>query len=374
MRTTRRFSRLNDRHKRHYDNRLENEMNAKPRAEIAHAMPKPRTTDVARAALFVAAVLLALAPLARERGARAAAGTVAPPTWAYPVDASSLRDPLETGGVRHVPDSTRAYTGAQLQDMFAVPDWHPGDHPAMPPIVGYGRKPNVYACGYCHRPDGVGGPENASVAGLPYDYIVQQIADFKNGTRRTSVPQRIPPQYMIALSRVVSKSDVEAAAHYFSSLKPKSFIKVVETQTVPATYSAGWFLAADPSRPREPIGHRIIEVPQDLARFYARDSRARFIAYVPVGSVAAGRTLVSGGTSRTIACSSCHGANLMGDAGIPPIAGRSPSYIVRQLIDIQSGHRTGEDVVAMQGVVAELKLTDMIAIAAYLATHGPKAP
>jgi cytochrome c553 len=326
---------------------------------------------VARVALLITASLLALSPLAQRHDAGAADATVAPPSWAYPTDPPNFKDPLDSGGPRHVPDSNRTYLPSQLEDIFAAPDWHPGDHPAMPPVVAHGRRPDVYACGYCHRPEGVGGPENASVAGLPYAYIVQQVAAFKTGMRRTSVPQRVPVQFMIATARAVSKSDVEAAARYFSSLKPKSYIKVVETNTVPVTHDGGWFLAADTSGKREPIGHRIIEVPANLEDFDNRDSRSSFIAYVPVGSVAAGKTLVSGGTSRTIECSACHGAALMGNGDIPAIAGRSPSYIVRQLFDIQSGRRKGDDVIPMQGVVAQLDVNDMISIGAYLATLGP---
>jgi cytochrome c553 len=53
---------------------------------------------------------------------------------------------------------------------------------------------------------------------------------------------------------------------------------------------------------------------------------------------------------------------------VPSIAGRSPSYIVRQLFDIQSGAHVGTDVAPMAEVVKQLKVEDMISIAAYLAT------
>ena len=53
-------------------------------------------------------------------------------------------------------------------------------------------------------------------------------------------------------------------AAYFSTLKPRSNIRVVETATVPKTFVAGWFLAASKTGEKEPIGQRIIEVPEDL--------------------------------------------------------------------------------------------------------------
>ena len=49
----------------------------------------------------------------------------------------------------------------------------------MPEIVARGRKPGTFACGFCHRADGPGGPENASLAGLSAAYIKQQMAGYQ---------------------------------------------------------------------------------------------------------------------------------------------------------------------------------------------------
>ncbi len=55
----------------------------------------------------------------------------------------------------------------------------------MPPIVAKGREAaGVWACSLCHYPNGKGRPENASVVGLPKDYFIQQMYDFKNGHAR----------------------------------------------------------------------------------------------------------------------------------------------------------------------------------------------
>ena len=106
-------------------------------------------------------------------------------------------------------------------------------------------------------------------------------------------------------------------------------------------------------------------------QFESRDTRSRCIAYVPPGSVKKGELLATaGGNGKTIPCATCHGPDLTGLGPIPSIAGRSPSYIVRQLYDIQSGKRSGA-VAPMQQVVAGLKLDDMIAIAAYVASREP---
>ena len=226
------------------------------------------------------------------------------------------------------------------------------------------------ACGVCHRADGPGGPENSSIAGLPAQYIVQQMADFKSGAT-TSVPQRIPPQLMIKTARGITDTEIEQAAAYFSGLKPRAVITVVETATVPKTRVAGWFLAALPGGEMEPIAGRIIEVPEDLEHFEMRDARSHFIAYVPIGSVARGEALVSTGGGKTLQCAICHGQDLKGLGELPSIAGRSPSYVVRQLYDIQNGARAGKGAELMKAAVANLTIEDMASIAAYLASRAP---
>ena len=53
---------------------------------------------------------------------------------------------------------------------------------------------------------------------------------------------------------------------------------------------------------------------------------------------------------------------------VPMLAGRSPSYLVRQLYDVQHGFRKGEWTVQMKPVVARLSADDMMDIAAYLSS------
>jgi cytochrome c553 len=57
---------------------------------------------------------------------------------------------------------------------------------------------------------------------------------------------------------------------------------------------------------------------------------------------------------------------LKGLADVPGIAGRSPSYLVRQLYDLQRGKRHGLAAPLMQPVVARLTNDDFVAIAAYV--------
>ena len=126
-----------------------------------------------------------------------------------------------------------------------------------------------------------------------------------------------------------------------------------------------------PSGGMEPLGNRIIELPQDAFRATSRDPHSGFLAYVPVGSVAKGETLVkTGGGGKTIACGVCHGDALQGLADVPRLAGLHPVYVVRQLCNFQSGTSNGASAALMKKVVANLSEDDMIAIAAYAAAQG----
>jgi len=295
-----------------------------------------------------------------------------PPPWAYPVDPPNLVVPKDDGTLRHVPESPLAMTLSQVKDGFSSPDWHPNDHPPLPGIVAHGNKPGVMACGYCHRAEGTGGPENASLAGLPAAYIIQQMADFKSGARVTALPLRAPQKNMMALSKVATTPEVEEAAAYFSSLKLKPIMRVVETDMAPKTEVEGWHLCDLKNGEKEPIGQRIIEVPEDLQQFISRDSRSHFVAYVPPGSIEKGKSLaMTGNAGRTVQCTICHGPDLRGLGPIPGIAGRSPSYLVRQLYDFQHGTRAGLGSALMKPTVEKLTTEDMIALASYAASLPP---
>ncbi len=177
---------------------------------------------------------------------------------------------------------------------------------------------------------------------------------------------------MIASAKAMAREEMSEAAEYFSRLKPAQNIKVVEAGVVPRTHVEGWRLSSDSGKETEALGARIVELPDRADLFESRDSRATFTAYVPIGSLALGRALVQGGRqASTTPCISCHGADLGGTNLAPPLAGRSPSYLVRQLLDIQSGARNGLRLGAMKAVLPVLQVDDVIAIAAYSASLPP---
>ena len=294
------------------------------------------------------------------------------PAWAYPISASPKPTPQsELAQKKRVPNSKIELTQAKTVDRFAAPDWHPEEHPAMPDVVTRGQSPKVYACAYCHLPNGAGRSENASLAGLSAAYIIQQVADMKSGARKSSASAMI--EAMTDESKAVTDSEVQIAAEYFAKLKPKNgWIKVIEADTVPKTEVIPVnVLVPAKVGGTEPIGDRIIEIPTNPALTSLRDSQSGYIAYVPRGSIGRGKELVtSGGAGKTIACATCHGNGLVGVGNIPLLAGRSPSYIFRQLYDIKVGLRMGTATALMKAPVANLTETDMVSIAAYIASLG----
>ena len=297
---------------------------------------------------------------------------IEPPAWAYPFNPPDYKPAPDDGLLRRVPGSTVSYPLSQTRNLYFAPDWHPEDHPPMPAIVARGRMPGAQACGVCHRATGQGGPENANITGLPFDYIVQQLRDYRVGTRSTAMPQRLPQKLMIATAKNLTDDEITEAAAYYSALKPRRNIRVIETDTVPKPVVANWTWVDHKTGAREPIGKRIVEVPEHLEDFELRDARATFIAYVPPGSLKRGEALVTGKLPNLVlACASCHGADLKGMTIAPPIAGRSASYATRQLYEFKAGLRTGSNAALMKPVLEKLDEDDLLAIVAYLASLVP---
>jgi cytochrome c553 len=204
------------------------------------------------------------------------------------------------------------------------------------------------------------------MAGLPATYFIRQMADWKRGDRKFGGT-------MVTMAKVITDAEIKDAADYFAQLKPRPWIRVVETDTVPKTYiGPGNKRLLHPDGGSEPIGTRIIEVPEDEEVVVYRDPSSGFVAYVPNGSIARGRELATtGGTGKTVPCAICHGATLQGLGEVPAIAGRHPNYIVRQLWNMQNGDRVGTSSALMKQVVDKLGNDDMLALAAYAGSLAP---
>ena len=294
----------------------------------------------------------------------AAAFAAERPDWAFPVTDKSPPQTLpDDGKPKAAPGSDRSYTRAQIEDLFNPPDWYPNIHPAMPDVVAKGEPPSVRACAACHLPTGTGHTESANLAAMPSSYLQQQMEDFKTGARKGSGS-------MLAIAKAISEEGGKQAAEYFASLKQPKWIRVVEAETVPKTYVAGGNKRViHPDHVFEPLGARIIELAEDENRLLNRDPGSGFVAFVPKGSVQKGRALAEAGAGQ--ACAQCHGENGRGAKEIPGLAGRTPTYLVRQLFMIQNGERAGKNVEQMKPIVAKLSVDDMMNMAAYFGSLEP---
>ncbi|MCY3730197.1 MAG: hypothetical protein OXF98_02550 [Rhodospirillaceae bacterium] len=293
-----------------------------------------------------------------------------PPAWAYPLMEEGRGRGPDDGTLMSVPGSELQLTQTQINDPFNPPDWYPDEHPPPPPLVSGGRPPDVRACGQCHMYHGMGHPESSALAGLPVNYTVRQMRDFASGARRSLVPRR--DNVMIQSALHASDEEILAAAEYYAQIEPVKWVTVLEAARVPETFvGAGNMRHAEPGGGTEPIGQRIIEIPEDSHGAELRDPHSPFMAYVPPGSIAAGEALSTTGGGRTIQCQLCHGPDLRGLAEVPGIAGRSPIYLARQMWDIKHGVRTGTSAALMLAVVANLTDEDVIALSAYAASLEP---
>jgi cytochrome c553 len=282
--------------------------------------------------------------------------------WAFPL--KPQRSFPDDPAPKNLPGSARQFTQAQVDDLSHPPDWYPDRHAEPPPIVvkGHGA---ALACGACHLMSGLGHPESSDLTGLSADYIVQQMTDFRSGARKD-------PTRMNAIAQDVSDDEARQAAQWFARLPRRAFTRVVESASVPKTFlGPGRMRFAEPDGATEPIGDRIITVPEDQARARLRDPYSGFVAYVPPGSVAKGRELVQSGAGSTLPCDQCHGQALQGQGNVPRLAGIHPIYTVRQLHWFRDGSRNGAQAAAMRPVVERLSDEDILAIAAYLGALQP---
>jgi cytochrome c553 len=320
------------------------------------------------ACVRIAFLACALAPLLIARELNAQAELTVPaglPDWAF-----NIPDKIQPAGVRpegivRVPGSTKEYDAAKIAGNANPPDWFPDEHPPAPRAVTGGAGIR-FACGSCHLMSGQSHAEAADIAGQPAAYLIRQMAYYKAGTRQDDA--RMGP-----IAKATSEEDARQAAEYFASLKLKTWVKVIETATPPKTFiaTAGRHRVLHPDGGTEPIGHRILEIPEDPFRTEIRDPHSGFIAYVPPGSIARGEALVKTGAGKTAQCAQCHGAALTGMGEVPRLAGQQPLHIARQLFDIRHGSSAGDAVAVMKPVVANLSEDDIIAISSYLGSLPP---
>jgi cytochrome c553 len=324
---------------------------------------------ITRVAVVIAAIV-AVTGLSRQAGFEI-------PKWAFPSLPSEIPSSIKASDTtpKTLGRGSRTFSGRQISDALNPPDWYPDAHPVAPDVVLHARRDLKYACGLCHLPDGQGRSENATIAGLPEAYFRQQVADMRAGVRESAMPFPSSAR-MKDVAVAATDSEIAQAARYFASIRPRTQYRVKESTTVPRSYQAGGLYALRPGGETEPLGDRMMEISDDIERHEMRDPNETFTVYVKPGTLAKGKAiaLTAAETSPT-RCATCHGTDLRGGTtGTtigPPIAGRSPLYLLRQLLAFKTKSRNGTTSAPMQTVTASLSLDEMIAAAAYA---GSKAP
>ncbi len=228
----------------------------------------------------------------------------------------------------------------------------------------------IRPCALCHLPNGQGKTENGHVAGLPANYILQQLELFKNGDRLSADTRKANTNEMARIADWLTEEEKNQVAEYFSAIPFQPMVRVVETDEVPKLRaSLNRLVLPIEGAPLVSLGQRIVEVPENPERTeIMRDPRGTFIAYAPVGSVAKGEALATTGDSKTVACATCHRSEEAVLPDVPSIYGRTASYTMRQLWDIKKGSRLSP---LMVPIVDRLTVEDMMNIAAFLATQAP---
>jgi cytochrome c553 len=211
------------------------------------------------------------------------------------------------------------------------------------------------------------------LAGLPATYLFGEIKAFREGSRTSSQSGRLATSVMIRVAKSWPDADLRAAVAYYASLPRRTPIHSVETETAPSmrVERFGWTYVDAKHPQRQALKGAVAEAPESLARVFMYDPSDRQLVYVAKSTLMRGQSLVATGGGGGQPCSGCHGVNLHGGPLAPPLAGRDPSYLARQLWDIRSGARSGASAGLMRGPAEGLSARDVTAVAAYLASLKP---
>jgi hypothetical protein len=135
-----------------------------------------------------------------------------------PGQPSGLQTSADDGAVRRVSGQQAGYTLTQSAGSVSRTGWHSRDYPALPGSSQTDGKPDVFACGFCHRPTAPGSgecePHRASEGVTSF----RQMADSR--AARARAPCRARAVQLRSSLPGGHRCRAEAAATYFSSIKP----------------------------------------------------------------------------------------------------------------------------------------------------------
>jgi cytochrome c553 len=179
--------------------------------------------------------------------------------------------------------------------------------PGASDAIGRGATLANLRCTMCHGPRGVSMAGAPNIAGQYGDVTVKQLLDFKHGDRTSAVMQ--------SLASVLSETEVNDLAAYFSSLPKPRNTPVTDMSTVPQLVRTG-----DPLRNVAP-------------------------------------------------CASCHGG-IDRKLGAPWLEGMPKEYLVLELTRFASGERHNDSLAQMRNMARSLTKQEIDAVADFYARHG----
>lgn len=171
-------------------------------------------------------------------------------------------------------------------------------------------------CMACHGLDdaGAGLGDMPGLAGLPADYLAEQLEAFMSGARFSPI--------MVPIATQLTEEERQAVADYYASVAPK------------------------------------------LSKFEQR---------APTDLVQQGGALAATGSDTVTACSQCHGGGDTSGAAIPRLNGQSAQYIADQLVAWREGDRANGPLGVMEQIAKSLTPDEIRAVALYYQQTPPDA-
>ena len=319
-------------------------------------------------------------PCGRSRDPPAKARTpIEVPEWLFPIDPKSLEDESQArearrrGAARDSRQQGEVHAGAHQRSVQRTrlaaerSHSHARDRGARPQACGHGLR----LLPHTDRP---GTPGKFRAGRTARGVLQGATARLRSGKRKPTGPEAyLPSQNMLKIARAMTDAEIDASAKYFAQQKLRAARVRDREPAHTARRARGVDLRGSPRhrRSRRPAARshqrtRATRTPRRSPGIHRPMCR-------PAASTAASASSSRAMAARRQPCATCHLANLKGTDKIPPIAGRSPTYLLRQMLAFRNGRRTGEAAQQMKPVVEKLTLNEMIDVVAYLGSLVPAA-
>jgi len=209
--------------------------------------------------------------------------------------------------------------------FFALPVAAAEEKPAFDPndFDKYNAEDINMVCAACHGENGQGGKKGVypRIAGLPYEYIVEQLKLFRTRDR-VNIPM-VP----FTEERELPDEDIHDISAFSAQIK---------------------------------LDNQVPELPEDTDA-YVRLKAAEKVVQIArhEGDVKAGKSLYRS------ECKLCHGKTGYGKKNTPQLAGQYTRYLKKQIKEVLEGKRRHEDSEIMFGDLTEEDINNLMA---YLST------